>query len=94
MYFWAFNCNVRFQNLSTNLLSGLFEGVLNDNKDCDIMMGHPMLDREESDSYKIKIKLNTLSAFANPERIMATVSQILDNLNHFCSKPFLIASQI
>ena len=53
--------------------SGLFEGVLNSNKDCDILMGHPMLDREESDYYKLKIKLNTLSAFANQERIMATV---------------------
>jgi hypothetical protein len=55
-------------------LAGLFEGVLNANKDCDILMGHPMLDREESESFKVKIKLNTLSAFANQERIMATVS--------------------
>ena len=36
-------------------------------------VGHPMLDREESEAYQLKIKLNTLSAFANQERILATV---------------------
>jgi hypothetical protein len=74
-------------------ISGLFEGVLNENKDCDIVMGHPMLDREESDSYKIKIKLNTLSAFSNPERIMATVSQLVYEIfRHLMKLPKLFST--
>jgi hypothetical protein len=35
-----------------------------------------MLDREESASYQVKVKLNTLSAFANQERTLATVSPL------------------
>ena len=46
---------------------------MNADRDCDVLMGHPMLDREESEAYQLKIKLNTLSAFANQERILATV---------------------
>jgi len=53
---------------------GLFLGALNANKDCDLFVGQQGLDREVEEFYKIIIKLNSLSAFVNPERSIAEVT--------------------
>ena len=57
----------------------LFKGQLNNNKDCQLILARSSLDHETMDSYRITLTLNTLSAFSNPSKSVASVNvTILD----------------
>ena len=59
--------------------ASLFRGELNGNKDCQLILARSSLDYETMDSYSIKLTLNTLTAFSNPSKSVASVNvTILD----------------
>ena len=68
-------------------VASLFRGELNENKDCNLILARSGLDHESMDEYSIKMTLNTLSAFVNPNkkeaRINVTILDKNDNRPRF-----------
>jgi len=59
----------------------LFRGELNDNKDCNLILARSGLDHEIMDEYSIKMTLNTLTAFVNPNRMEARINVTVQDKN-------------
>ena len=53
--------------------ASLFRGELNSAKDCDLILARSGLDHEVMVSYNVKMMINTLSAFVNPEKNTAEI---------------------
>ena len=56
-----------------NVIS-LFRGQLNSAKDCELRLARSGLDHESMETYFIKMMINTLSAFVNPNKKVSEVT--------------------
>jgi len=62
-------------------VSTLFRGELNKNKDCNLILARSGLDHERMDEYSIKMALNTLTAFVNPNKMEARINVTIQDKN-------------
>jgi len=62
-------------------VGSLFKGELNKNKDCNLILARSGLDHESMDEYTIKMALNTLTAFVNPNKMEARVNVTIQDKN-------------
>ncbi|XP_059097736.1 cadherin-99C-like isoform X2 [Tigriopus californicus] len=68
---------VSVRNHQDQEIPGMFYGRLNEEGHCDLIHGKGNLDRESDPNFKVEIKLNTLSAYANPKKMTAKVNVVL-----------------
>ncbi len=54
---------------------------MNSDSDCDLYHAKGSLDREKNKHFDIEVKIKTLSAFANPNRVRAKVHVIIVDQN-------------
>lgn len=62
------------KDASGKSLRDCFKGKLNDNQDCELVQGSKPLDHELFDQVTVEMKLLTLSAYTNPNKIKATIT--------------------
>lgn len=56
-----------------NLPIGLFGGRLNSDQDCELFLANGFVDHEENESFEVDVRLDTLSAYANPKMMKTKV---------------------
>jgi len=62
-------------------VSTLFRGEVNENKDCNLILARSGLDHESMDEYSIKMTLNALTAFVNPNKMVARINVTVQDKN-------------
>ena len=68
-------------------VKGLFEGRLNSEQDCELFLSNGAIDRESNESFEVEVRLDTLSAYANPRKmrtkVLISVVDLNDNVPQF-----------
>lgn len=68
---------ISVRNSQDQEVYGMFYGKLNEEGHCDLVHGKGQLDRETDPNFRVEMKINTLSAYVNPKKMLAKLNVVL-----------------